>query len=35
VQQKFDNDLLARVFTHKVHIKIEPDKDWHSYSKLL
>ncbi|MGA9585407.1 MAG: DUF695 domain-containing protein [Terracidiphilus sp.] len=35
VQQKFDNDLLARVFTHKVHIKIEPDKDWHGYSRLL
>ena len=35
VQQKFDNDLLARVFTHKVHIKIQPDKDWNHYSKLL
>ena len=35
VQRKFDNDLLARVFSHRVHIKIEPDKDWHRYSKLL
>jgi hypothetical protein len=35
VQRKFDNDLLARVFSHKVHIKIEPDKDWNRYSKLL
>jgi hypothetical protein len=35
VQRKFDNDLLARVFTHRVHIKIEPDKDWKVYSKLL
>jgi len=35
VQQKFDNDLLARVFSHKVHIKIEPDKEWRLYEKLL
>ena len=35
VQRKFDNELLARVFTHKVHLKIEPDKDWSRYSKLL
>jgi hypothetical protein len=35
VQRKFDNDLLARVFTHRVHLKIEPDKDWKIYSKLL
>ena len=35
VQRKFDNDLLARVFSHKVHIKIQPDKDWHLYKKLL
>jgi len=35
VQRKFDNDLLARVFSHKVHIKIQPDKDWHLYEKLL
>jgi hypothetical protein len=34
-QQKFDNDLLARVFSHKVHIKIQPDKDWDVYNKLL
>lgn len=34
-QQKFDNDLLARVFSHRVHIKIEPDKDWSRYHKLL
>jgi|SRR5215831_2587291 len=34
-QRKFDNDLLARVFTHRVHIKIEPDKDWSRYNKLL
>lgn len=35
VQRKFDNELLARVFTHKVHLKIQPDKDWHIYEKLL
>jgi Family of unknown function (DUF695) len=35
VQHKFDNDLLARVFTHRVHIKIQPDKDWALYSRLL
>jgi hypothetical protein len=35
VQRKFDNDLLARVFTHRVHIKIQPDKDWSLYHKLL
>ncbi|HEY1576718.1 MAG TPA: DUF695 domain-containing protein [Terracidiphilus sp.] len=35
VQQKFDNDLLSRVFTHRVHIKIQPDKDWTIYHKLL
>ena len=34
-QQKFDNDLLARVFSHKVHIKIQADKDWNGYNKLL
>jgi len=34
-ERKFYNDLLARVFSHKVHIKIEPDKDWKRYSKLL
>jgi hypothetical protein len=35
VQRRFDNDLLARVFTHRVHLKIEPDKDWSRYQKLL
>jgi hypothetical protein len=35
VQQKFDNDLLARVFTHRTHLKIQPDKDWTIYSKLF
>ncbi len=35
VERKFNNDLLARVFSHKVHLKIEPDKDWKRYSKLL
>ena len=35
VQQKFDNDLGARVFTHRIHIKIQEDKDWSSYKKLL
>lgn len=33
-QHKFDNDLLARVFSHKVHTRIEPDKEWNLYSKL-
>jgi hypothetical protein len=32
---KFENDLLARVYTHKAHVKIQPDKDWNHYSKLL
>lgn len=35
VQRKFDNDLQARVFTHRTHIKIQPDKDWNLYKKLL
>jgi hypothetical protein len=35
VQQKFDNDLLARVFSHKIHLKVQPDKDWSLYNKLL
>lgn len=35
VQQKFDNDVLARVFTHKIHVKIQPDPDWNIYNKLL
>lgn len=34
-QRKFDNDLLARVFSHRVHIKIQPDKGWSLYNKLL
>lgn len=34
-QHKFDNDLLARVFTHRTHIKIQPDKDWNIYNKLF
>jgi hypothetical protein len=34
-QQKFENELLARVFSHKVHIKIEADADWRLYDKLL
>jgi hypothetical protein len=35
VQRKFENDLLARVFTHRCHVKIEPDKDWSHYHKLV
>jgi hypothetical protein len=35
VQWKFDNDLLARVYTHRVHLKIQPDKGWSNYEKLL
>lgn len=35
VQRKFDNDLLARVFTHRIHIKIQPDKNWSQYQRLL
>jgi hypothetical protein len=35
VQRKFDNDILARVFSHRVHLKIQPDKDWTIYRKLL
>ena len=35
VQRKFDNEILARVFTHRVHIKIEGDKNWSQYQKLL
>jgi hypothetical protein len=35
VQRKFDNDLLARVFSHRVHLKIQPDKNWNIYHKLL
>ena len=35
VHRKFDNDLLARVFSHRGALKIQPDKDWKNYSKLL
>jgi hypothetical protein len=35
VQHKFDNELMARVFSHRVHIKIKPDKSWDIYNKLL
>ena len=35
VQRKFDNDLLARVFSHRVHLKMQPDKDWSLYNKRL
>jgi hypothetical protein len=35
VQRRFDNEVLARVFTHRVHIKIEADKNWSQYQKLL
>jgi uncharacterized protein DUF695 len=35
VQRKFDNDVLARVFTHRIHLKMQPDKDWSLYRKLL
>ena len=35
VQHKFDNELMARVFSHRVHIKIQPDKNWDIYNKLL
>ena len=35
VQWKFDNELGARVFTHRTHLKMEPDKDWSRYHKLL
>lgn len=35
VQRKFDNDVAARVFTHRVHLKMQPDKDWGIYRKLL
>lgn len=35
VQQKFDNDVLARVFTHRIHLKMQPDPGWSLYHKLL
>lgn len=35
VQWKFDNELLARVYTHRVHLKMQPDKSWSIYEKLL
>ncbi len=33
-QTKFDNDLMARIFSHRVHIKVQPDKNWALYHKL-
>ena len=35
VQRKYDNEVLARVFTHRIHLKMQPDKDWSLYHKLL
>src|SRR3569833_2104085 len=35
VQRKFDNDVLARVFTHRIHLKMQPDPSWGLYHKLL
>ncbi|WP_162601274.1 DUF695 domain-containing protein [Occallatibacter savannae] len=35
MQQKFDNDVLARVFTHRIHLKMQPDPGWGLYQKLL
>lgn len=35
VQRKFDNDVLARVFTHRIHLKMQPDAVWSLYHKLL
>ena len=35
VQRKFDNDVLARVFTHRIHLKMQPDPGWTLYQKLL
>lgn len=35
VQRKFDNDVLARVFTHRIHLKMQPDPAWSLYHKLL
>jgi hypothetical protein len=35
VQRKYDNDVLARVFTHRIHLKMQPDPTWSLYNKLL
>ena len=35
VQRKYDNDVLARVFTHRIHLKMQPDPTWSLYHKLL
>lgn len=35
VQRKFDDDVLARVFTHRIHLKMQPDPSWSLYQKLL
>jgi hypothetical protein len=35
VQVKYDNDVLARVFTHRIHLKMQPDPSWSLYKKLL
>jgi hypothetical protein len=35
IDRKFHNDLLARVYSHKVHLKVQPDKDWKLFTKLL
>jgi hypothetical protein len=35
VQRKYDNEVLARVFTHRIHLKMQLDKDWSLYQKLL
>jgi len=35
VQRKYDNDVLARVFTHRIHLKMQPDPSWGLYRKLL
>lgn len=35
VERKFNNDLLARVFSHRLHLKVQPDKNWKIYHKLL
>ena len=35
VQRKYDNDVLARVFTHRIHLKMQPDPSWGLYHKLF
>lgn len=35
VQLKYDNDVLARVFTHRIHLKMQPDASWNLYKNLL